>query len=85
MAKNTELALTNLSDDQLKDELVAVEREFVDLRFEHSAKGLPDPNVLTTTRRDIARVKTEIRTREIAVMTEEQLANRTKIRARRRK
>ena len=36
-------------------------------------------------RRDIARLKTEVRRREMETMTPEQVANRSKIRARRRK
>jgi len=40
---------------------------------------------LRETRRDVARLKTEVRRREMEKLTPEQVAGRSKIRARRRK
>jgi len=48
-------------------------------------KGLDNPVSLREFRRDIARLRTEVRSRELKNMSEEQLANRSKIRRRRRK
>jgi large subunit ribosomal protein L29 len=53
------------------------------LKFDHAVTGLADPTVIKNTRREIARVKTEMRRREIAEMSEEQINMRSKIRARR--
>ena len=54
------------------------------MKFEHAIKGLENPLVLREVKSDIARLQTEIRRREIAAMSPEQLARRTKIRARRK-
>ena len=55
------------------------------LKFDHAIKGLENPIGLLEVRRDIARLKTEIRRREVGQFTEEQVAGRDKLRARRRK
>ena len=49
------------------------------------SKDLDNPILLRGIRRDIARINTEIRRREVSNMTEEEVANRSKIRSRRRK
>jgi large subunit ribosomal protein L29 len=55
------------------------------MKFDHTTTGLANPQTLVEVRRDIARIKTELRGREIAAMDEEQLANRSKMRYRRKK
>ncbi len=85
MASKQFIELQDLSDDDIRAELREVESQFQKLKFDHAIRGLENPLVLRQVRRNIARLKTEIRRREIAALSEEELANRTKIRARRRR
>ena len=85
MASKKFLELQEFSDADLQSELKETEVQFQKLKFDHAIKGLDNPIKLKEIRRDVARLKTEIRRRELAAMTEEQLGNRSKIRARRRK
>jgi large subunit ribosomal protein L29 len=55
------------------------------MQFDHAVKGLDNPLTLREMRRDIARLKTEARRRELAQLTPEELAKRSKIRERRRR
>ncbi len=71
--------------EDLMAELRATEADYQKMKFDHAVKGLDNPMELRTMRRDIARLKTEIRRRELEAMTPEQLARRSKIRARRRR
>ncbi|HMQ47746.1 MAG TPA: 50S ribosomal protein L29 [Saprospiraceae bacterium] len=85
MASKKYLELQDFSDDDLKSELAGTEAQYQNLKFDHAIKGLDNPLVLREIRRDIARLQTEIRRREISKFSAEDLANRTKIRARRRR
>lgn len=85
MATKKFLELQEFSDADLQSELKETEAQYQKLKFDHAIKGLDNPLVLREVRRDIARLRTEIRRRQIAAMPEEQLANRSKIRARRRR
>ncbi len=85
MATNKYLELQGFSDEDLASELTQTEIQYQKLNFDHAIKGLDNPLILREVRRDIARLKTEIRRRQIAGMSEEQLANRSKIRERRRR
>ncbi len=85
MASKKYLELQEFSDADLVVELEGIESEYHKMRFDHNVKGLDNPMELVVLRRDVARIKTEIRRREIAKMTEEQLAKRSKLRARRRR
>lgn len=77
--------LQDFSDADLQSELEGTEASYQKMKFDHALKGLDNPLLLREVRRDIARIKTEIRRRELANASEETLANRSKIRARRRK
>lgn len=79
------LELSELPDAELVSELKETQSQYQKLRFDHAIKGLANPLVLREVRRDIARLRTEVRRREVSSMTEEQLSKRSKIRARRRK
>lgn len=83
MAKQEKKDLTALSVDELSQEVKSLEAELGNLKFDHAVSGLANPTVIKNTRREIARVKTEMRSREIAEMSEEQINSRSKIRARR--
>jgi len=52
------------------------------MKFEHAIRGLENPLTLREVRRDIARLKTEVRRRELEDVD---ASSRTKIRSRRRR
>ncbi|MCB0569941.1 MAG: 50S ribosomal protein L29 [Phaeodactylibacter sp.] len=85
MATKKYLELQEYSDADLANEVQSLETQYQKLRFDHAIKGLDNPLVLREARRDIARLKAEARRRQLAKMTAEELANRSKIRARRRR
>jgi len=55
-----------LSDEQLVHRVLEVERQLVQTRFRHSANQLENTARLRVLRREIARLQTEARRREIA-------------------
>ncbi len=57
--------LRTKSDEDLNQELVSLKEELFKLRFQHATRRLENPIQLRTVRRDIAKVKTIIREREI--------------------
>jgi large subunit ribosomal protein L29 len=65
MAKN-DLALKELPDTELVERLGAVKQELFNLRFQHVTGQLDNSARLGQLRKDIARVNTELREREIA-------------------
>ena len=83
MASKKYLELRDFSDEDLFSEIEGTEAAYQKMHFDHAVKGLDNPLELREMRRDIARIKTEIRRRELAQATPEQLAKRSKIRARR--
>jgi large subunit ribosomal protein L29 len=83
MAENT--VNNDLSLEDLQAELAKLETDYRDLKFDHYTKGLSNPLELRDHRRDVARVKTAIRKHELSNLSEEELANRSKIRKRRRR
>ena len=84
MASKKSLEYKDFSSEDLKNELVNKENEYKNLRFDHAVTGLENPLLLRELRKEIARLNTEIRSRELAEMTAEDLANRSKIRRRRK-
>lgn len=82
MAANLELK--NLSASDLSTELSNAQREYMALKLDHATQGLANPNEIKVARRNIARIQTEIRQRELAAMSAEELANRSRIRLRRK-
>lgn len=79
------MELQEFTDADLAGELEQLEVQYQKLRFDHAIKGLDNPLVLREMRRDIARIQTEVRRREIAALDEGGLQRRSKIRARRSK
>ena len=55
-----------MTDVELANKLDELKSELFFLRFKHATNQLSNPKVLTETRRDIARIKTVIRQREIS-------------------
>ena len=85
MATKKYIELKGYSDTDLLNELKETQTNYAKLKFDHSVRGLDNPLTLREVRRDIARINTEIRRREVANLNDDQLAKRTKIRARRSK
>ena len=85
MATDKYLQLKEMSDADLQSELKETGAQYQRLKFDHAIKGLDNPIGLREVRRDIARLKTEMRRREMDQMDEKQLAGRSKIRSRRSK
>ena len=55
-----------MTDKELQTKLNELKSELFFLRFKNATNQLTNPMVLVETRRDIARIKTVIRQREIA-------------------
>lgn len=85
MASNKFLELQGYSDQDLINELKETKTNYQKLKFDHAVRGLDNPLVLREVRRDIARINTEIRRRELSNYTEDQMAKRDRIIARRKK
>ena len=85
MATKKFIELGEMSDSDLKDELKQINAQYQKLSFDHTIKGLDNPLTLKTAKRDLARIQTELRRREIATFSPQQLANRSRIRQRRKK
>ncbi|HMT51778.1 MAG TPA: 50S ribosomal protein L29 [Saprospiraceae bacterium] len=84
MATKKFLELQNMAADAINAELKQASADLVRMKFDHGSKGLQNPIELKSLKRDIARLKTELRAREISAMTPEQLAGRSNIRLRRK-
>ncbi len=54
-----------MTDAELTTKLAELKDELFNLRFRHATGQLENPNVLNGVKKDIARVKTVIREREI--------------------
>ena len=59
------LELQGHSDEDLRVELQGAQREYRQMRFDHYTKGIDDPSRIRELRRDIARLQTESRRREL--------------------
>ncbi len=56
-----------LSDEELKKQLDEAHKEYFELRFSASTKQLKNHREIPKVRKTIARIKTEIRQRELAI------------------
>ena len=54
-----------MTDQELQEKLAELKDELFNLRFRHATGQLENANVLNTVKKDIARVKTVIREREL--------------------
>ncbi len=84
MAKE-KLELEKLEIGDLHTQIKALQDEYARMKFEHASRGLANPMELRHLRRKIARYHTEVRRRELAAMSPNELAMRTKLVARRRR
>ena len=74
-----------MTDADLVANITSMEQELQQMKFDHAVKGLGNPMELRELRRNIARIQTEARSRELGTLTPEQLESRSKLRARRRR
>ena len=58
--------IREMSEAELNSELVRMKKDLFNLRFEHVTGQLENPIKMRETKRDIARVKTIIREKELA-------------------
>ncbi|HOY06960.1 MAG TPA: 50S ribosomal protein L29 [Saprospiraceae bacterium] len=84
MAKE-KLELADKTVADLQAELASLENEYQQMKFDHAVKGIANPMELREVRRNIARILTENRQRELVAMTPEELELRSKLRIRRRR
>ncbi len=84
MAKE-KLELADKTVADLQAELASLENEYQQMKFDHAVRGIANPMELREVRRNIARILTENRKRELAEMTTDQLDMRSKLRIRRRR
>lgn len=84
MATKKFTELQDYSNEDLLNELTNTKSQYSKLKFDHALRGLDNPLTLREVRKDIARLNTEVRRREVAEMTPEQMAKRTRIRERRK-
>lgn len=57
--------IKNLSDEELKTKIFDAKKEYMELRFQHISGQLTNTSKLKITRRDIAKLETIVREREI--------------------
>lgn len=72
-----------LGEEDLSGELESIQARLSQLQFDHATRGIDNPLEIRTLRRNISRLKTELRAREIKEQDETVLSKRSKIRARR--
>ncbi|MCQ2528911.1 MAG: 50S ribosomal protein L29 [Saccharofermentans sp.] len=57
--------IKNMTSEQLQNELTSLKEELFKLRFQHATNQLDNPQQIASVKKDIARVKTIIREREL--------------------
>ena len=57
--------IRELTDDELKTRLAELKNELFNLRFRHASGQLDNPMTIASVKKDIARVNTVIREREL--------------------
>ena len=58
--------IRDLSDDEIRDQIAQSKDELFRLRFRSATQELESPHLLKSLRRDIARMKTILRERELS-------------------
>lgn len=84
MPSKRSIELKGLSVEQLSKEAQEMETSLSKMKFEHAVRGLQNPQEIKNAKKEVARILTEIRDREIQALTPEQAAKRAKLRLRRR-
>ncbi len=84
MANKQYKEIQNLADNELVEKLAQTQLELTKTRFDQTITGNVSPKDIKESKKTIAHIQTEIRNRELAQMTETQLAKRSRIRNRRK-
>jgi large subunit ribosomal protein L29 len=84
MATKNFIDLQGMTVEAIETELSQARTDLEKMRFDHGSKGLQNPLELRSAKKDIARMLTELRRREVSAMSAEELGNRSKIRLRRK-
>ncbi len=84
MPSKKSLELKEFTLEDLRSELLETESQYQKMKFDHATKGLENPLALREVRRDLARINTEIRSRELESLDQKAWEGRSKIRQRRR-
>ncbi|MDE6377959.1 MAG: 50S ribosomal protein L29 [Duncaniella sp.] len=58
---------TEVSDKDLRDRLAEMEKDYAQLKINHAISPLDSPAKITAARKAIARVKTELRARQLNI------------------
>ena len=61
--------LRQMTNEELNEKLKALKVELFNLRFSHATGGLKNAMALNTTKKDIAKIKTILREREIGAQS----------------
>ncbi len=72
-----------LGEEDLQGELESIQSRLSQLQFDHATRGIDNPLEIRTLRRNIGRLKTELRARELKELDESVLSKRSRVRARR--
>lgn len=75
--------LQEIEEDALVSELTALENDLRKMSLEHNVRGTADNSLFKKSRKSIARIYTELRKRDLAEYSAEDLEMRSRIRARR--
>ena len=81
MASKNNQEFKTMSDLDIKNTLIESRMQLQKDEFTHAVKGLDKPSAIKDVRKKIARLETEARSRQIAAMSESELAKRSNIRA----
>ncbi|MBK8349597.1 MAG: 50S ribosomal protein L29 [Saprospiraceae bacterium] len=84
MATKKFIELQSMSAEAIHEELKQAQTDLNRMKFDHGSKGLQNPLELKETKKDIARLQTELRAREVKAMSPAELAGRSKMRLRRK-
>lgn len=85
MASKKFIELQEFSDVDLVNELNETVVQYSKLKLDHAVRGIENPLVIRDVRRDVARLKTEVRRRELSKLDVASVALRSNIMRRRRK
>jgi large subunit ribosomal protein L29 len=61
--------IRNLSDSDIRTRLEEIQEELFNLRFQKAIGQLKDPNQITSLKRDVARLRTILKERELAALS----------------
>lgn len=68
MASKRYLELQNLDSETLKAEVAQSKKDIHQMMFDHDYKGLENPNEIRSAKKEVARLLTELRSREMKEM-----------------